>query len=237
MDLKNLMNDGDEEKSKQSQDTHKASQPLPPPPLVTDGQPPPPSSYGPPSQQQTPLYAPPSAIGSRPSQGPGLTPLQTPSQGLGAAQYPFPSHQAQSPARVHPSQQYRPYGAYETATPGTRPTSHGYTYPQPSPSQQYPAGLSQGMQAHTSSSLSPTPPSHQSQTPHSVRQSPLATFSHAPGLHSSQHQLQHSQPSTPLGPPPLYHQRSSNFADLASPYHHRSYSNTSNGIANGKSFQ
>ncbi len=42
---------------------------------------------------------------------------------------------------------------------------------------------------------------------------------------------QHSQPSTPLGPPPLHSQRSAGtYNDLTSPFHQRTFSGASNGI-------
>ena len=242
MNVSALMNDGPEhgKEKKPSPEIHRSYRyppPPPPPPLVTDAQPPTPSSYGPISHQQTPLYPPPPTGGARLLQGQGLTPLQTPPQAPGGVQYPFPSQTAQSPVGVHPGQQYRAYEVYAASTPGGRPSSHGYQFPQPTPAQHHPPGVPQGMYAYPNSSLSPTPSSHHSQTPHSVRQSPLSAMSYPPSQQHPQHQHQHSQPSTPLGPPPLYHQRSSHHADIHSPFHQRTLSSTSNGLMSGSPVQ
>lgn len=216
-----MLNDGPaEEAKKKSPEAQRDRQP----------QPPTPSGYGAQSQQQTPLYAPLSASPTRQSQSLGLTPLQTPSQGPGSGQYPFPQHPAQSPAAVSASQQYRPYGSSSASTPLARPSSLGYQYPPPPLSHHPPSGVPQSLQSRSTSSLSPTPPSHHS--PHSVRQSPLSARSQAPNQAPPQHGYQHSHPSTPLGPPSLS-QRYSNIPDIQSPFHQRTYSGASNGIVSG----
>ena len=227
MDLSALMNDGaaEEERKKSPPEMQRKSQPLQP--VGGAGQPPPPS-YGTPSHAQTPLYPPPSSAGGvRPPQNQGLTPLQTLSQAPGGGHYPFPPPH-QSPAS---GQVFRPFEGHSATNPGGRPPSHGFQYPQASPSQHLPPGL----HAHPSTSLSPTPSSHHSQTPHSVRQSPLSAMSHAPHAPSQQHQYQHSQPNTPLGPPPPHFSRS--MTDITSPYHQRTFSGASNGVLSGSPAQ
>ncbi|SMY24385.1 unnamed protein product [Zymoseptoria tritici ST99CH_1A5] len=160
---------------------------------------------------------PPAALPAGQSQGRNLTPLHTPTNG----QYPFASP---SPINTAAGQQaYRPYEAYSATTPGGRPASHGH-FAQPSPSYYGP-----GHPAHHTTSMSPTPSSHHSQTPHSMRQSPLATANHLPQQQTLPPHFHPSQPSTPLGPPPFV-QRHSNQLDMASPYHQRNPSNASNGM-------
>ncbi|KAI7572588.1 hypothetical protein KC346_g20373, partial [Hortaea werneckii] len=190
-----------------------------------------------PSAHSTPPYG--GAGGASLSrQSTGLTPLQTPTQQHAGVHYQYPT--GQSPAPTYPpGQQQHPYGPYSVTTPGTRPPSHGYQYPQPSPSQyQHQAIPSGAYPAYPSHSHSPTPSSRHSQTPQSVRQSPL---SHAPHqqLYASQQPYQRSQPGTPLGPPSLQYQRSSNLphTDLQSPYHQRNASGYSNGVVSGSPAQ
>ncbi|CZT18511.1 uncharacterized protein RCC_04356 [Ramularia collo-cygni] len=173
----------------------------------------------------------------------GLTPLQTPSQTPGGSQYPFPGPpQAQQQLHQHPAQSpisgpsYRPYDAYTATTPGARPTSQNYHFAQPSPSQYQQPGL----HAQHTMSMSPTPPSHHSHTPHSVRQSPMATAMGQPPPQQQQaypSSFHRSQPSTPLGPPPPLTGRHSNQLDMSSPYHQRTYSGASNGMVTGSPAQ
>lgn len=212
---------------------------------------PPPGANGPPasfsqhpSHQSTPQYAPPphehrSPTGSIGFHSKGATPLHAPSNAA-PGQYPFPQHASQSPVATHPSQQYPQYGGHSSATPGSRPMSHGYQQQPPTPSQMPPGGVPPGFPQYLSSH-SPTPPSHHTQTPHSVRQSPLNTFAHPPQPPSAQqHHYQHSQPSTPLGPPSLQYQRTSghgSHAEVFSPSHHRNFSGASNGMAAGSPAQ
>lgn len=193
------------------------------------------------SAHTTPPHAGPPGSGPPSRQGTGLTPLQTPIQ-----QTPGAHYQSQSPAAAYPAQQYQPYGPYPASTPGPRPPSHGMQYPQASPSQ-YPQ--QQGMPPHLqhtqqTHSMSPTPPSHHSQTPHSVRHSPMSGIPYSQQQQQQPHPLypqhyQHSQPSTPLGPPPLQYPRSTNHThhDQQSPYHQRNISGASNGLASGSPAQ
>jgi hypothetical protein len=203
----------------------------------------PPSHARYPSQQATPQYAPPqeqrSPSGSAGFHSKGATPLQTPSHAA-PGQYPFPQHPSQSPV-AHPGQQYSPYAAHPAGTPGGRPMSHGNQQQQPpTPNQMHQAGVPPGFQQY-SSSHSPTPPSHHAQTPHSVRQSPLATFAPPPQPQPvQQYPYQQSQPSTPLGPPPLQYQRTSGHGshpEIFSPPHQRHFSSASNGIVAGSPAQ
>lgn len=185
--------------------------------------------------QATPLYGPPSASIGPPGQpqSRGLTPLQTSSHAPGGGQYPFPQQQqpAQSPVSAQPrypplqmQQQYRPYDAHSATTPGARPPSHGFAQPSPSAGQ-----FSRPHNAHPS--LSPTPSSHHSQTPHSMRQSPMAMMGHPPPQQPPPpHHYHSSQPSTPLGPPQLPQRHSNPQLDMTSPYHSRTFSGTSNGM-------
>ncbi|KAF2171937.1 hypothetical protein M409DRAFT_63472 [Zasmidium cellare ATCC 36951] len=242
MDLAGMLNDGDAPPKRPSQTSPPASS------RVSGAQVSPPAQNGSyaagpgayatarPSQQQTPLYGPPSAPTGLPgqSQRGGLTPLQTPSQAGGGGQYPFPQQPPlQSPATAHPGQQqqqYRGYEPYSATTPGARPPSHGY--PQPSPSLgQYQNTLN----AAHNASLSPTPPSHPSQTPHAMRQSPLATMGHPPP--APPHHYHQSQPNTPLGPPQLPQRHSNHQLDMSSPYHQRTFSGASNGMVSGSPAQ
>ncbi|KAM0717717.1 hypothetical protein Q7P37_007569 [Cladosporium fusiforme] len=216
--------------------------------------PPPPGANGPspsyaqyPSHQTTPQYAPPPQEHRSPTgsvgyhgAGTGATPLQTPSHAGGHGQYPFPQHPSQSPVAAHPGQQQQqPYTASSSATPGSRPMSHGFQQQPPTPSQMGPTGVPAGFQQY--SSHSPTPPSHHGHTPHSVRQSPLATFAHPPQPPAAQqYPYQQSQPSTPLGPPSVQHQRISGHGshpEIFSPNHHRHFSGASNGIVAGSPAQ
>ncbi|KAK5126544.1 hypothetical protein LTR85_009478 [Meristemomyces frigidus] len=238
MDLSSMLNDGPAPEKKPSQTSQSeaqrpASQVAHPTPSANGR-----AAYGSqPSHQSAPLYGPPSGGAPLSRQSTGLTPLQTPSQGPSGPQYPFPQQPPQSPASAHPpSQQYPPYNPYSANTPGARPPSYGAQYPQPSPTQYQTHALPPSMHGHQTSSVSPTPPSHHSQTPHSVRQSPLSVMSQ--GQHQPpppQHHYQHSQPSTPLGPPPLHYQRTSynSHQDIHSPYHQRTLSGTSNGMISG----
>lgn len=220
MDLKGILNDGPEEsKKKESPNAQRERQ----------TQPPTPSGYGPQSYQQSPYPGPPSASPTRPSQPHGLTPLQTPSQVPGSGQYPFPQHPAQSPTVASASsQQYRPYEGSSATTPFARPPSIGYQYSQPSASYNPPSALPPNLPSHSTSSLSPTPPLSR-HSPHSVRQSPSSARSNQAPI---QHGFQHSQPTTPLGPPSQY-PRPPNFPEMQSPFHQRTYSGTSNGIPSG----
>lgn len=73
----------------------------------------------------------------------------------------------------------------------------------------------------------------------------MTTFMPAPQpphAHQLQYQQsQHSQPSTPLGPPSLQHQRTSGLSnshpEAYSPYHQRNFSGASNGVAGGSPAQ
>jgi len=220
-----------------SSDTGRSAVPSEPPTPGVDGIATGGGSYTP--NQQTPLRGPPSAGASLCRQSTGLTPLQTQGQSQGG-QYPFPQA-AQSPGTAGPlGQQYRAYDSYSTWTPGARPTSHGY--PQPSPSQLPLTGVTSTTYQHPTTSLSPTPPSHHSSyTPHSFRQSPLSVMSQIPHQPPPQQHYHHpSQPSTPLGPPALLYQRTSNHSshpDVLSPYNQRTLSGTSNGFASGSPAQ
>ncbi|KAM3415764.1 mRNA-capping enzyme subunit beta [Cercospora zeina] len=252
MDLRSLMNDGPAPEKKASQGSPPA-----PPPLsgggrgggqhVSSAAAPadngatgssavyPAAGFPPPGRtdikQQSLTYGLPSASSGPPSQShsKGLTPLRTPGSAStpGSTSYPFPQqHQQQhqpplqSPATAGPlSQQYRPYEAYASTTPGGRPASYGNLYgAQPSPSQY----------AHHPSQ-SPGASSHHSQTPHSMRQSPRAVMGHPPPQHQPHFQHQHSQPSTPLGPPTHVPRHPTNGLDATSPFHQRTVSNASNG--------
>ena len=195
------------------------------------------------SHQTTPQYAPPPQEHRSPVnfQGKGATPLQTPSH-YSSGQYPFPQNPSQSPVAAHPGQQYPQYSAHPSAAPGSRPTSHGIAQQQPPPSSHLPQGA--GFQQY-SSSHSPTPPSQLNHTPQSVRQSPHATFAHPPQppqaqQYSYQNPHQHSQPSTPLGPPSLQYQRTSGHGshpEIFSPNHQRHFSGASNGMIAGSPAQ
>ncbi|KAK3719463.1 hypothetical protein LTR37_004321 [Vermiconidia calcicola] len=235
MDLAALMNDGNagEKDKKQSPGAQRTSQPAPP--VGANGQPPTPIHAAHP-HRPTAQYGPPPIGAARSYGSQGLTPLQTATQAPVGGHYgAFPP--PQSPAGAQP---YRSHEGFPATTPGSRGLSSGYHYPQASHSQHVPSnGVQQGFHAHPNASLSPTPSSHHSQTPHSVRQSPLASMSHAPHtqFHTHQYQQQHSQPSTPLGPPPLHYQRSSNPAELVSPYHQRTFSGASNGFLSGSPAQ
>lgn len=215
-----MLNDGPaEERKKQSPEQSRTSQP--PTPIRAGAQQSPPAQYGPQSHGQPPPPPPPYPTGVERPPSQGLTPLQVPHQ----AQYPHhPPQLAQSPAVA---QQYRPFETFPGSIPGARGGSHGPAYSQPSPSQHHPGmPTSAHPRVHTTS-LSPTPSSHHSQTPHSIRQSPLAAMSHVP-----------HQPTTPLGPPPPQISRSVTHPDLTfSPYHQRTYSGASNGIASGSPSQ
>ena len=214
---------------------------MPPPSAVSNGAPGPSAVYPaagfpPPgridAKQQGPIYGQPPGSSGPPSQphSRGLTPLRTPGSAStpGSTSYPFPQqHQQQqqqqplqSPATAGPpSQQYRPYEAYPSTTPGGRPASYGNPYgAQPSPSQY----------AHHPSQ-SPGASSHHSQTPHSMRQSPRAVMGHPPPQHQPHFQHQHSQPSTPLGPPTHVPRHAMNGMDATSPFHQRTVSGASNG--------
>ncbi|KAK4508623.1 hypothetical protein PRZ48_002362 [Zasmidium cellare] len=245
MDLAGMLNDGDAPPKRPSQTSPPASSrttsatQASPPAQQNGGYAPTPGGYAParPSQQQTPLFGPPSASAGPPGQfqSRGVTPLQTPSAG-GGGQYPFPQQPPlQSPATAHPGaqqqQQYRPYEPYSATTPGARPPSHGYAQPSPSLGQ-----YQHALNAAHNASLSPTPPSHPSQTPHAMRQSPLATMGHPPPA-PPHHYHQQSQPNTPLGPPQLPQRHSQNQLDMSSPYHQRTYSGTSSGMISGSPAQ
>lgn len=232
MDLKSLINDAPPPEKKASHAASPQAQrpngsvhaaPIPPSPAA-NGQPSSVGYTGYNSAQNTPLHPPPSLAHH---QSQGLTPLQTPSH-IPGGQYPFPQ---QSPGSAIHTPQYPSYAPPSATTPGPRPPSHGYTYPpqaQVSPITYQAPASAHHLQHHPTSSLSPTPPSHHSQTPHSMRQSPLSAIHPPPPAY--QHS-QHSQPSTPLGPPPLHYQRTSahsSHTDLNSPYHSRTLSATSN---------
>ncbi|KAI5370889.1 putative mRNA triphosphatase Cet1, CYTH-like domain superfamily, RNA 5'-triphosphatase Cet1/Ctl1 [Septoria linicola] len=257
MDLRSLMNDGPAPDKKSSQSSPPAVTPNsaaavgagggargsgsgPQPALSRDA-----SNGGAPGQQSVvypaagfpppgrndgkhpaPTYGPPSASGGSQSQphSRGLTPLRTPGHGPGqGTSYPFPAQQQhhqqplQSPVTAGPTpQQYRPFDSYASTTPGARP---GNPYgAQPSPSQYGPG-------AHPSQS--PTPSSHHSQTPQSMRQSPRAVMGHPPPQHPPH--FHPSQPSTPLGPPTHVPRHAMNGIDGASPFHQRTVSGASNG--------
>lgn len=241
MDLKSMLNDRPvpEKRSStlQSESRGSGSAPLlSPPPPVQNG-----SHVGAsyavprhPSGQQTPLYTP--QAGPQ-AQSRVLTPLHTPSQASGGGQYPFPSQALpqQSPASAHPSQQsYRSFEPQSATTPGPRPASHGYPYPHRSPSM---SQYHQAINPHATASLSPTPPSHHSQTSHSVRQSPASGLGHPPPQQPGQYpqpQLYHqSQPNTPLGPPQLPQRYSNSQLDVSSPHHSRTLSSASSVLAAG----
>lgn len=195
------------------------------------------------SHQTTPQYAPPpqehrSPTGSLNFHSKGATPLQTPSH-YASGQYPFPQNPSQSPVATHPSQQYPPYSAHPSTAPGSRPSSHGISQ-QPLSSHLPQGGGPAGFQQY-SSSHSPTPPSQHHHTPHSVRQSPHSTFAHPPQPpQAQQYPYQHSQPSTPLGPPSLQYQRTSGHGshpEIFSPNHQRQFSGASNGMIAGSPAQ
>nr|POF24732.1 mrna-capping enzyme subunit beta [Quercus suber] len=196
------------------------------------------------TSQSSPFHRPPLSVDHRASSlHQDLTPLQTPSRGGSGSRHSFfpapppqqqQQHQysqqlSQSPASFVSGQQ-RPHDSYAATTPGPRPLSHGgYAYAQPSPSQHI-SGLPSVLQHSTSHS--PTPSSVHSQTPHSVRQSPLSFTPGPPPSagHPSHHQ---SQPSTPLGPPSVHYHRTSNHSshqDIHSPYHSRTLSGTSSNM-------
>lgn len=196
-----------------------------------------------PSQQTTPQYAPPQQEHRSPSGSTGFgskgpTPLQTPSHPP-PGQHPYSQHPSQSPVATHSGQQYSPYAAHHSAAPGSRPVSQSFQQPPPQ-SHLHHGGVPAGFQQY-SSSHSPTPPSQHGHTPHSVRQSPLATFAHPPQPPpAQQYPYQHSQPSTPLGPPSLQYQRTSGYGshpDASSPNHQRHFSGASNGIIAGSPAQ
>jgi len=195
------------------------------------------------SHQSTPQYAPPqqehrSPTGSLNFHSKGATPLQTPSHHA-SGQYPFPQNPSQSPVAAHPGQQYPPYSGHPSAAPGSRPTSHGIAQQPPASHLSQSAGPA-GFQQY-SSSHSPTPPSQHNHTPHSMRQSPHATFAHPPQPpQPQQYPYQHSQPSTPLGPPSLQYQRTSGHGshpEIFSPNHQRHFSGASNGMVAGSPAQ
>ncbi|KAI7192021.1 hypothetical protein KC363_g3563 [Hortaea werneckii] len=239
MDLSSMLNDGPAPAKRPAQAETPRDAPAATPSMPhTNGSS---SQMSQPSAHSTPPYG--GAGGASLSrQSTGLTPLQTPTQQHAGVHYPYPT--GQSPAPTYPpGQQQTPYGPYSATTPGTRPPSHGYQYPQPSPSQyqhqhQHQTVQSGAYPAYPNHSHSPTPSSRHSQTPQSVRQSPL---SHAPHqqAYASQLPYQRSQPGTPLGPPPLQYQRSSNlpYTDLQSPYHQRNPSGYSNGVVSGSPAQ
>lgn len=229
MDLSSIMNEGgDDKKAARSAEPDRGRYSSGP--VYPNGQPPTPS-HVPPSQTHTPIYAPPPMPQARSSQGPGLTPLATPGQNVGGGQYPFPpsAGHSQSASSAPP---YRE--TFSASTPGARPSSHGHQYA--SPSQPHSMGIPSNIHPHHTASASPTPSSHYSHhTPQSVRHSPPSVLSHGPPPHPPPHHHQLSQPTTPLGPPPLNHQRSyggSGHPDVPSPYyqHQRTYSTTSNGM-------
>lgn len=253
MDINSMLSSGEPAAAnKPSQSSSPVSQRQAPPPLYhqssTNGHPQPPPLSHHPSQQHTPQYAPPSQDFRSPSSSvaphgsKGLAPLQTPTQQYG--QYPFPQSTSQSPVTGMPGQQYPPFSGHPATTPGGRPPSYGFQQQPATPSQYGPSGMPQGFQQQHPSH-SPTPPSHHSHTPHSVRQSPMTTFMPAPQpphAHQLQYQQsQHSQPSTPLGPPSLQHQRTSGLSnshpEAYSPYHQRNFSGASNGVAGGSPAQ
>jgi len=199
------------------------------------------------SHQTTPQYAPPpqehrSPTGSVNLQNRGVTPLQTPSH-YASGQYPFPQNTSQSPVATQPNQQYGPYSGHPSAAPGSRPMSHGIAQQQQSPSSHLPQNAGPAGFHQYSSSHSSTPPSQPN--PHSVRHSPHATFAPPPQppqaqQYSYQHPHQHSQPSTPLGPPSLQYQRTSGHGshpDVFSPNHQRQFSGASNGMVAGSPAQ
>ncbi|KAK5709641.1 hypothetical protein LTR17_019577 [Elasticomyces elasticus] len=199
---------------------------------------------GPEPDRKAASRTPPGASLSLSRQTSGLTPLQTTSQGQTSTQYQYPSQHSQSPAvQQPPGSQYQSYGSYSATTPGGRPPGQPYQYPQASPSQQawnsQPTALSAAQ--GTTHSHSPTPPSQHGHTPQSMRQSPLSTILHGPSQQHQQqqqtsYQYQHSQPSTPLGPPPLQYSRTSTHGyqeQQQSPYHQRQSSITSNGLTTG----
>ncbi|TKA67042.1 hypothetical protein B0A55_09301, partial [Friedmanniomyces simplex] len=238
MDLSLMLNTGSEPERKAASaqippEGRKSTQYSVPPTPGANGQP----GYA--SSQSTPLYGPSSAGPSLSRQTTGLTPLQTPSQGPPGAQYPFPPQSSQSPSVQPPGQQSQAYGPYSATTPGARQPTPGYPYPQASPSHYQSHALPPTLQAAHTSSLSPTPPSHHGHTPQSVRQSPLAITAYGPPQQHHHHQYQHSQPSTPLGPPPSQYTRTSNpgYQELHSPYHQRQSSITSNGLTAGSPAQ
>lgn len=221
MDLSSIMNQGGEDKKGTRPDEAGRSR-YPSAASPTNGQPPTPG-HATPSQVRTPIHAPPPLPQVRSSNGPGLTPLATPGQSGGNGQYPFPPSAGSAV----------PY-PFSASTPGARPPSHGHLYASPSQSQH--AGLPHGVHPYQAASASPTPSSHhRHHTPQSVRQSPQSVLSHGPYQHPPPPHHQLSQPTTPLGPPPLNHQRSwggSSHPDIPSPFHQhqRTYSTTSNGM-------
>ncbi|KAF2721809.1 mRNA triphosphatase CET1 [Polychaeton citri CBS 116435] len=170
-----------------------------------------------------------------------LTPLQTPTPSQSyAAGYPFPQQASQSPAvGMGYRTGFEGTGYGQTVhTPGAaqRPQSHGHMAvnppPYPSPSNFASTTLPPGIQHQRKTSVSPTPSSHHSQASHSVRHSPLNSIhQHPPHQHHVQPH-QHSQPSTPLGPPPLHYARTSAHSSMTeSPHQHRVLSSASNGMS------
>lgn len=252
MDLRSLMNDGPAPEKKPSQSSPSSmghasaaranGSHASPSPALSNGAPGqsavfPAAGYPPPGRneirQNAPIYGPPS--GSVAAQGQpqtrGLTPLRTPGRGSGpsSGSYPFPQQQQQqsqhqplqSPATAGPlPPSHRTYETYPSGTPGARPSSYGNPYgAQPSPSQYGPG-------AHPPES--PSSSSHHSQTPHSVHQSPHAVMGHPPPPHPPSYQ--HSQPSTPLGPPThVPRQHSNQILGGESPFRQRTVSGASNG--------
>lgn len=186
--------------------------------------PPQPFHYAPQSEQRP-------SNPSIPQRSSHLTPLHTPSQAHAGPGYPFPSHyQSPSPAQPPPPSLRGP-DPYAAVTPGgSRPSVPVYQHGQPSQSPYGPpSGHPAQYQSASHSSMSPTLPTHH-QPPHSVRESSMSVH---PSAQYPMPGPQHSQPSTPLGPPSGQYPRSSvhNQREMQSPYgvHHRTLSGASYG--------
>ncbi|KAI9796754.1 MAG: mRNA-capping enzyme subunit beta [Piccolia ochrophora] len=144
-----------------------------------------------------------------------------PSASTGAGQYPFPQHPAtQSPGQV---QHQRAYFSREVQS--SRPSSSHApqaAYGHPTPSPYTPSSSTPGAPHHYQHhpiSQGSTPSSAHSQTTHHFVQSPTtgSPHSHPPNYHSF-----HSQPGTPLGPPPAHIRSAAGVQrEPQSPYEHQ----------------
>ena len=184
------------------------------------------------SESEIPLFSPSSVSASYPGQSMGLTSMQSQSQLPDGSQHAFSHQPLQSPASGLAGPPLWPQEKSSATALGGKPPHHIYPQPQQS-SVLY--GVPPPFNPASKSSLSPTPSSHHSQTPHSVRQSPLASMTHTSNYTPVGNQYHPSQPTTPLGPPPLVH-RTSNQYDRSSP-HQRTHSVASNGVMTGSPAQ
>ncbi|WPG97256.1 Hypothetical protein R9X50_00002800 [Acrodontium crateriforme] len=189
-----------------------------------------------------------SSSGSAPSHGRVMTPLVTPSKNSQGRYFPSQGQNQpppQSPAFSQQGQQYPPHTPHAASTPGPRPLSNGYQQSHPSPSQFQPPSHPSGLHHHGPPhhpSHSPTPPVRKSPNIQSTGMSPLAAMpgqSSAP-MHAPGYYQPHSQPGTPLAPPPPMSQHRSSgqsYQDVGSPYHARTMSGASNGVVLGSPAQ